>query len=463
MDRRMLSILQVNTVDAGGGAESVSRSLFQSYRARGHHSWLAVGCKYSDDPQVVELPNYERSSTWTRGCLAVANALLPFVRKVRGAGRLRRMITLLGEISRLSEILRGREDFAYPGTYRLLELVPERPDIIHFHNLHGNYFDLRALPWLTRQVPTVLTLHDTWLLSGHCAYTLGCERWKIGCGNCPDLSIYPAILRDATAYNWQRKRDLYQHSALYVATPSRWLMNRVQESMLAPAVAEGRVIPYGVDVSIFCPAQQEEVRAGLGLPQNAKVLLFVANGAKRNRFKDYGTVRTAAAQVSERFQGQRVILLVVGEGGRTEQLGNGEIRFINYETDLRTVARYYQAADVYVHAARSDNFPNTVLEALACGIPVVATAVDGIPEQVDDGHTGFLVPGGDAEGMAARILQLLSDDVLRRQMGAQAVEVARRRFDLRQQVHTYLDWYQQIISRWAGQRSSRSRFEPTNV
>ena len=111
------------------------------------------------------------------------------------------------------------------------------------------------------------------------------------------------------------------------------------------------------------------------------------------------------------------------------------------------IARYYHAADVHVHAAKSDTFPNTVIEARACGTPTVATAVDGIPEQVEEGRTGFLVPAGDAAAMARRIVQLLVNDDLRAQMGVAAAETAARLFDLRVQVETYLDWYQQIIER----------------
>jgi len=456
-----MRILQVNAYDDGGGAEAVTRQLFQAYRCLGHRSWLAVGQKRSDDPDILTIPNDAFRSEWGERCLALGELLSPLVGRVRGAWRLRRLLqTWVAHPKRWLDLYLGRENFDFPAAWRLLDLTDGRPDIVHCHNLHGGwfprggFFDLRALSWLSRQVPTVMTLHDTWLLSGHCACTLGCERWKTGCGDCPDLTIYPAISRDATAYNWRRKRAIYAKSTLYVATPSRWLMERVQKSMLAASLVEARVIPNGVDLSIFYPAGKEEARSTLGLPQDVKVLLFVASAAKRNMFKDYQTIHAAAIHVGAGFQGQRVIVVVLGESGETEPFSNGEIRFIPFEKDRRTVARFYQAADVYVHAAKADTFPSTVLEALACGTPVVATAVDGIPEQVDDGHTGFLVLGGDAEGMASRILQLLSDDVLRRQMGAQAVEVVRRRFDLSQQVHTYLDWYQEIISRWSGQRSS---------
>jgi len=73
---------------------------------------------------------------------------------------------------------RGHEDFNFPASWHLLDLPPRVPDILHGHNLHGCYFDLRALAWLSQQVPVILTLHDAWLLGGHCAHSFDCERWK---------------------------------------------------------------------------------------------------------------------------------------------------------------------------------------------------------------------------------------------------------------------------------------------
>jgi len=87
----------------------------------------------------------------------------------------------------------------------------------------------------------VLTLHDAWLLAGHYAHSFDCNYWKIGCGSCPDLSIYPVIRRDATAYNWQRKAEIYRTSRLYAFTPSQWLMDWVNQSMLKPGAVASKV------------------------------------------------------------------------------------------------------------------------------------------------------------------------------------------------------------------------------
>jgi glycosyltransferase involved in cell wall biosynthesis len=449
MEKERIRILQVSTSDGRGGAEKVAYNLHRAYRARGYPAWLAVGYKQTDDEHVLVIPNDACRGPWARFWARVGRMLNPFVGRVKGAGRLQQWISRgIGRPRRLWTLLQGHEDFDFPGTWRLLDLLPERPDIVHCHNLHGDYFDLRALPWLSRQVPVVLTLHDAWLLSGHCAHSFDCERWKTGCGQCPDLSIYPAVKRDATAYNWRRKRDIYAQSRLYVATPSRWLMRKVEQSILAPAVHEARVIPYGIDLSVFrTAADRRAVRAALGLPPDAKILLFAANGIRRSLWRDFEMMRAAVARVAERMDGQSVLFLALGDDAPPERIGRATVQFVSYQKDPKVVARYYQVADVYVHAARADTFPNVVLEALACGTPVVATAVGGIPEQVEDGVTGFLVPPGDAEAMAAAVVALLADEALRKRFGENAAQEARKRFDLDRQVNEYIEWYQGIIER----------------
>jgi glycosyltransferase involved in cell wall biosynthesis len=463
MLERKLRILQVSTSDSVGGGHIIPWNLFRSYRARGYGSWLAVGRKLSDDPDVLLIPSREPQGRWRRFWLTLSDHLEPFGGRVRGAWRLSDIARGLAEPHRWMDQYRGIEDFHFPGSWQLLTLGPKSPDVVHLHNLHGGYFDLEALPWLSRELPVVLTLHDAWLLSGHCAHSLDCERWKTGCGRCPDLTLYPAIRRDATAYNWRRKQRIYAGSRLYVATPSRWLMDKVAQSILAAGTVETRVIPNGIDLSVFCLADKREARAALQLPEDAKILLCSGYRIKRNIWKDYKTVRAAIGQAAERLQKQRVIFIALGEEGTGELIGQMETRFVPYQKDLALVARYYQAADLYVHAARADTFPTTILEALACGTPVVATAVGGIPEQVrglkgftsrqvdSDGNiygvdkaTGLLVPPAGAEQMAHGIERLLKADFLRHRMSENAAKDARERFNLERQVNNYLEWYEEL-------------------
>lgn len=444
-----MRILQVNTTDTGGGAETVARGLFQAYRTRGHWSRLAVGHKHLEDPDVLELPRVEL----TRPAARIARSI--------GGARLAKAISdPVGAIAKL----RGSETVNSPMSHRLLELfAPERPQILHCHNLHGSdYFDIRALPGLSARVPVVLTLHDAWLLSGHCAHSLECDRWLIGCGHCPDLTLYPSIQRDATAENFARKRQIFSQTRVYVSAPSSWLLRRAERSHLAGSIIEGRVIPNGVDTRVFAPGKGSMDRRELGLPEDAAVILFVAPRGAHNQWKDHATLRAALERLGASSDGPGLLCLVLGNEAPTERVGRTEFRYLGAEQDPRAVARLYRAADLYVHATRVDTFPLTVLEALACGTPVIASAVGGIPEQVKHlpiqglttgerlvkatpSHaTGTLVPPGDAGALAVAISAFLSDRELLGRLSRNARQDAMLRFDHESQVDRWLEWYEQI-------------------
>jgi glycosyltransferase involved in cell wall biosynthesis len=327
----------------------------------------------------------------------------------------------------------------------MLQLTPQRADIIHAHNLHANYFDLRYLPGLSHAVPLIVHLHDAWLLSGHCAHSFKCDRWIIGCGTCPDLTIYPGIKRDATAWNWRRKKKIYARSRLYIATPCNWLMDKARKSMLMTGAQGCRVIPNGVDLAVFHPGEKQAARAELGIDQAAKVLLFAAHGIRDNIWKDYHTLRKAVALTDAHLQEGGITFIALGEDAPPERIGTAEVCFVPPQQDPRRVACYYRAADIYVHAARADTFPNTILESLACGTPVIATAVGGIPEQIIEGVTGFLVAPGDSMAMAHKMAYLLNSPDVRLRMGQAAAEDAKARFNLDKQASKYIQWYQEII------------------
>jgi glycosyltransferase involved in cell wall biosynthesis len=455
IDGRALRVLFVSTRDVGGGAENSAWNLFDTYRKRGLKSRLAVGTKRTDDPHVLIVPNETQRSSWARFWIRASNGLELVRKQLPRLSQLQSLCHCIGEPRRWLERKRGYEDFNYPGAWKLLELA-ESPDIVHCYNLHEQYFDLRVLPWLTQKKPVILDLRDAWLLSGHCAHSFGCDRWKTGCGQCPDLTLYPSISRDGTAYNWQRKREIFARSRFYVAAPSRWLMQKVHESMLAPAIIESRVIPTGIDLSIFHRSDKRQIRSQLQIPQNAKVLLFAAIGVRRNIWKDFATMREAVRMCSERFHERESLLFIaLGEDSPPEQIGEARIRFVPHVNNPSDVAAYYQAADLYLHAATADTFPRAVLEALACGTPVVATTVGGIPEQIRnlecagsnnaDGATGILVRPADAHEMAHAIERLLSNDVLRQMLSENATRDVRKRFDLAKQADRYLHWYREIL------------------
>jgi glycosyltransferase involved in cell wall biosynthesis len=446
MTGRVDKIVQLNLLDNIGGAASVGSTLHSYFRREGCRSRRIVGIKVGDDDATVEL----------RPELKAAGRKLPLqerlARLFEGAEPFLR---------RRLERLAGLEDLGDPRSRHLLDLLPDQDEIVLCHNLHGGWFDLSVLPELSKRRPVVLLLHDPWMLAGHCAHHFDCEKWISGCGGCPYLDLQYSLKRDSTHANWLRKKRIYDECRLYLVTPSQWLMDQVQRSILAPAVLKSCVINNGVDREVFFPADKASEREALGIGRDEHVVMFAANGIRESVWKDYATMRGAVAEAAAALPGTSFRFLAVGEDAPAERVGAATIEFVPHQSSLE-LARYYRAADIYIHAARAENFPNTVVEALSCGTPVIATAVGGVPEQVKgmafDGDasglnlfapeeaTGILTPAGDAGALSGAIVRLFGTTGIIEKLSLSAARDAAERFGINRTGAQYLDFFQEVLA-----------------
>ncbi len=435
-------ILQVSTSDSGGGAEGTAWELCQYFRSRGLDSLMAVGRKYRETAEVFEIPRPRADFLAGRMLQRFAEWCRQRDQRMPAFRRLSRICERMADPPRLREWWQGFEEFHYPGTSALLEACPHPPDIIHCHNLHGYYFDLEFLPELSRQVPVILNLHDAWLLTGHCSHFFHCQAWRQGCGNCPHLDTYPACRKDRTRENWQRKAKIFKQSHLYVTAPSRWLLDIAQRSMLT--AEEYRLIPNSIDCSVFNPGNRLLARKNLKLPLDRPIVLFCA-AAKTSIFKDPATMAETMMRIAA--QKHDVLFVCIGSKAPLPALRRLPLRSVAYLHQPSILADYYRAADVFVHTARAETFGKTITEAMACGTPVAATNIGGIPEQVLPGQSGFLATPENAEEMAAVVLRILelppSEKAL---MDAGAAQQGGN-YPLHNQGEQLFDWYQEIIAR----------------
>jgi glycosyltransferase involved in cell wall biosynthesis len=419
----------INTTDLGGGAERMSMATLDGFSALGIDTWLLVGNKQTDHPRVMPL------------------YLSPFF-------DYRPYDTVLSQkllqVHRRADQWLGIEDFNHPYAHRILELTGSPPDLVLCHNLHGGYFDLRALRELSSRVPVVLRLFDSWLLTGHCAIALGCSRWQIGCGRCPDLTIHPAIRRDTTRFNWQRKRRILSAARLFVSAESQWMLDRVEQSLLAPAVVNSKLIPGGVDLNIFSPGSRSDARRRLGYDPEGHVLLYVANHGPKNAFKDFKTVRLALVELARRSPDMRLELLAVGADLPEDRIAPGiVIRWIGYVRSQPRLADLYRAADIFVHSSVEETYGLALVEALACGIPVVMASRGGILEIVRNEQTALVGPAGDPIKLADGITRLLDTPLLRMGLGAEGAAHAKARLDARTMINALHAWCAEIHQCWS--------------
>lgn len=310
------------------------------------------------------------------------------------------------------------------------------PDIIHIHNIHGGYFQTNLLPELSKIAPVVWTFHDMFPITGHCAHSFECEKWKSGCGNCARLDIYPAIKKDRTRFLWNYKNKIFNSAEFTIVTPSLWLKKCVEESFLKNK--DIRLIYNGIDLENFKKTDKSEARKELGLPENKKIILFSADGGVKNPFKGGEFVFLVFEKLKNR--NDILFLNIGGDGGQNSE----NWQDYGYVNDPKTMAKLYSAADIYLFPTLADNCPLTAIESLACGLPVVTFETGGVPEIVENGKVGFVVEYKNGEKLVNALEKLLDNYELREKMAENAVN-ASKKFSSERMALEYLRLYEELV------------------
>jgi glycosyltransferase involved in cell wall biosynthesis len=408
------NILAINTANSGGGAENVAYTLCREMHRRGFVSRLmASRIDYSADALAQELV-----------------VPIPGERFLYSAGNLLDDLTSMQYLWYLpTYMLPFSRNFTYA-------------DVVHLHNLHGNYFNPRVLPAVFRKKPVVWTIHDMWPFTGKCVASFGCTRYREECGNCPHLDAYPSMKRDLSAYHLRLKRRCVEGASFLVVAPSDWMRMHVATSLLKDQPV--MVIPSPVDTSIFHPEPKEEVRARLGIPLEKQVVMFVASVIDGNEAKGANVLRGMLASLRSKFPD--LYVLIVGETKGTSIIGAGvEGRQTGWVSDRSLMRSYYSTADLLIAPTMAENSPCTVVEAMACGTPVAAYAVGGIPEQITNRKTGVLVEPGDLKGLTAAVASFLDDPEKSVSFGKSAAAAVKERFSLEYCAGQYIKAYEESI------------------
>jgi starch synthase len=208
-------------------------------------------------------------------------------------------------------------------------------------------------------------------------------------------------------------------------------------------IADYRVVPEKVavlfnslDFSVWHPGRKDEARAALCIPKDARVAMF--HGGTLIHYKGLDVLISAWERICARRSGRDLRLLLIGSGPDAAKfaqlLASRQLRSVTWLNqwvhDQQVIQRHLAAADVYVFPSRGDACPVAVLEAMACGLPIVASRVNGIPDLVPQGErpAGVLVEPGDVDGVAEAVGHLLDDPVLAGEMGCRAHHHAETQF-----------------------------------
>jgi len=413
----------LSSFDLLGGAARSAYRLHASLSGLGIDSGLFVGEKESNDSSVIPFaPPFDARTRLRRG--------------------LRRRFLEMSQRP-ISSRPAGASFFTDDRSQHRGDVFQQIPagDILHLHWIAGLIDYTEFFEHVPRALPLVWTLHDMNPFTGGCHYSAECRKFSEECGCCPQLGS--AKCNDLSRAIWKRKHGAYSHidaKRFCVVTPSRWLADEAKRSALMGGFRV-EVIPYGVDTNCFQPQDRAMARERLGIPGSATVLLFVAQ-LLRNSYKGVSVLMEALQRA-----GTIANLLVLAVGGGALPAGfPAPCVSLGAMNEERELSLAYSASDLFVLPSLQDNFPNTALEALACGVPVVGTRVGGIPEIVRDGCTGLVVEQGNAAALAAAIGELLTNAERRAEMAGNCRRVALEEYTLEMQARRYVGVYESLLS-----------------
>jgi glycosyltransferase involved in cell wall biosynthesis len=375
-----MHIAVLSDFEAGGGANIAARRLTEAFAAAGHRItriYQAADCR---DPR------------WDTRLIPslLATHELPFVQKTAAT-----MVPLA---------IRLRRHQRHAAQVLARTLSDIRPDVVNIHNLHIADWSPEMIRVSAQAAPVVCTLHDTWTLTGRCVYPGSCEKYIDGCDAlCPTPDEYPALNASAIATAWANRREILRECANAVAvTPSTWLGEVATAGIWRPR--QVFKIPYALDLKRFEPIARELAKSAMGITPHEPVILACASELASPRKGVRLMLDALAAGV-----GRHVHLFLLGMPLDVPPIPHATVHQLGFVNDDRLRALVFSCADVFVHPALADNAPLTVIESLACGTPVVAFPVDGLPETVIAGRTGWLTPGRSSELLRTTIAGALDD------------------------------------------------------
>ena len=330
-------------------------------------------------------------------------------------------------------------------------------DVIHLHWVNQGMLSLADIRKILRSgKPVVWTMHDLWPATAVCHYARGCKKYQDECADCP---LFPkTLLGDLARRVWRRKMHLQHEGLIHYVCCSRWLEGETRKS----ALLQGQPvcnIPNPINSQVYRPAEiygsyaserhddRLEARRRLGLPEEGRVLLFVSQKVTDER-KGISYLVEAVNNLVEQHPELCADVHIAILGGHAEEIVSElplPTHLLGYVSDEKTIVSAYHASDVFVTPSLEDNLPNTIMEAMACGVPCVGFRVGGIPEMIDHQKNGYVAELRSAADLARGIYWVLGE-ADRSALSVAAVRKVAQSYSQTRVAMKYIEVYQEALA-----------------
>lgn len=418
-----MRILIVNTSELNGGAAVAASRLVAALNNSGVQARLLVNDRQTSNPMVSELPKtlfsrwrflWERWTIFWHLHFTKHNL---FAIDVANAG---------ADITSLPEF--------------------KLADVIHLSWINQGMLSLNSIKKIVNSgKPVVWTMHDIWPATAICHLTLGCNNFKQICRRCKYLPGGGSD-KDLSTAVWHKKKRIYEKSDIHFVACSRWLADQARQSQLLRDL-HVCAIPNPIDTRVFAPKNKVECAELMSLPANKRLILFAAQRAT-NVNKGLAYLVEACNMLAQQYPDMKDNAALVVLGGKANQ-AVAELPLpvipIDYVSDTATLIALYNAVHAFVLPSLSENLPNTIMEAMACGVPCVGFNVGGIPEEIDHRRNGYVARYRDAADLAKGIHWVLFEADYD-QLATQAVKKVQANYSQQTVALQYIEVYNQALA-----------------
>ncbi len=316
----------------------------------------------------------------------------------------------------------------------------QEADVLHLHWVNFGFLSLDSLQKIVSLgKPIVWTLHDMWAFTGGCHYAGDCLGYRVCCGNCPFL--HRPAPNDLSHRVWLHKKEIFKDIPLTIVACSQWLAHQARQS----ALFKDKIvisIPNPIDTQVFKADDKKEAREALGLPTDKPLILFAAQNVQDER-KGFWYFREAI----QRLENPNAVEIVTFGKSQVSDFQDfpTKVHHLGSLTDINKIVQAYQAASVFVMPSLEDNLPNTVMESLACGTPVVGFQTGGIPEMVRHQSTGFIATQHSVEELVEGINWVLFKSDYEN-LSRNAAMFVEQNFSEKVIANRYMSVYQDLLS-----------------
>lgn len=413
-----MKLVILNTSDSNGGAAIATYRLHCGLRSIRVDSSLMVQDKGADDHSVIGPTTYRQS--------AIAS-LRPYLERLTLRAYRKRAKVIFSPAS-IPDKLADRVNIL-------------KPDIVHLFWVNLGFMKIETLRRFN--APIVWTLHDMWPFTGGCHYDNECGRFRQSCGRCPVLGS--DVDHDLSRRIWERKKTSWAGVPIVVVATSHWLANMARESTLFRD-QRIEVIPNGIDTEKYKPLDQQMARAAFGLPQDKHLILFSAFAATTDKRKGNHLLVSGLEKMAKMGRGESIELVVIGASASGNQPDFGmKVHYMGSLHDEISQVLLYSAVDVTVTPSMQENLSNVVVESLACGTPVVAFDIGGMPDMIDHQQNGYLATPFEPDDLAAGMMWVLENKDRHDLLARRARQTAVERYALETVSRQYLALYQSVL------------------